>query len=507
MAEYLMGIDNGLTVSKVAIFDLEGHEICTTSRKRDGSYPHPGWTERDIDTLWQDTAEAIREAITRSGIKPQEILAVGNAGHGNGVYLLDRHNAPLRPAILSMDTRAGDMITEWYSRGVYETCWPDTQQTLWPAQPGALLRWLKLNEPETYTQIGTVLLCKDYIKYRLTGTLTTDLTDTSCGGLLDVFKRQCTAKVFEQYEISEVLNAVPPIVQSADVIGSVTQDAAQATGLKAGTPVIGGLLDGSACAIGAGAIQPGQISIIAGTWSINQVVTAAPIMDKSLFVVTLFIQDRWLTQESSATSATNLEWFVNQCCGTEQAEAQRRGISVYEVCSELVASLPPGGTDVIFHPFLFGSNVQPTARAGFYGVAGWHTKVHLLRSVYEGVVYSHRSHIDKLRAAGAQMDVARFTGGGSRSRVWTQIFADTIELPMEIPVGTEIGARGAAMCAGVGVGAYRDYDDAVEKAVRIERRQEPNSEATAQYLARYTEYRYLTDTMREAWERLSRLKR
>jgi L-xylulokinase len=507
MADYLMGIDNGLTVSKVAIFDLEGHEICTASRKRDGLYPHPGWTERDMDTLWHDTAEAIREAITRSGIKPQEILAVGNAGHGNGVYLLDRHNAPLRSAILSLDTRASDLIAEWYASGVYDACWPDTLQTLWPAQPGALLRWLKLNEPGVYAQIGTVLLCKDFIKYRLTGTLTSDLTDASCSGLLDVFKRQCTAKVFEQYEIGEVLGAIPPLVQSAEVIGHVTQEAAQITGLQAGTPVIGGLLDGSACAIGGGAIHPGQISIIAGTWSINQAVTAEPIRDKSLFVTTIFIEDRWLTQEASATSATNLEWFVNQCCGTEQAKAQQRGISVYEVCSELVESLPAGGTDVIFHPFLFGSNVQPTARAGFYGVAGWHTKAHLLRAIYEGVVYSHRSHIDKLRAAGARMDAARFTGGGSRSKVWTQIFADSIELPMEVPAGTEIGARGAAMCAGIGIGAYRDYEDAVQKAVRIERRQEPDPAATPHYLARYAEYRNLTDTMREAWDRLSRLKK
>ncbi|MEJ2560102.1 MAG: FGGY-family carbohydrate kinase, partial [Anaerolineae bacterium] len=175
------------------------------------------------------------------------------------------------------------------------------------------------------------------------------------------------------------------------------------------------------------------------------------------------------------------------------------------VCSEIVASLPPGGTDVIFHPFLFGSNVQATARAGFYGVAGWHTKAHLLRALYEGVAYSHLSHIQKLGAAGAEIDVARLAGGGSRSRVWTQIFADTTQLPMEVPEGTEIGARGAAISAGIGAGVYQDHKDAVARAVKIVRRQEPDATATPHYLARYEEYHCLLEAMQEPWGRLSKL--
>jgi L-xylulokinase len=149
--------------------------------------------------------------------------------------------------------------------------------------------------------------------------------------------------------------------------------------------------------------------------------------------------------------------------------------------------------------------VQPTARAGFYGIAGWHTKAHLARALYEGVVFGHLNHIEKLRAAGAHMEVARLTGGGSRSHVWTQIFADTVQLPMEVPAGAEMGARGAAMCAGIGVGAYRDHADAVARAVKLERRQEPNPQATPHYLARYAEYRCLLVAMQEPWDRLSKL--
>jgi L-xylulokinase len=216
------------------------------------------------------------------------------------------------------------------------------------------------------------------------------------------------------------------------------------------------------------------------------------------------VPGRWMVLEGSATSMANLEWFVNTLCGEEKQEAQKRGVSVYDVCSELVASLPPGSTDVIFHPFLFGSNVQPTARAGFYGLSGWHTKAHLLRALYEGVVYGHMTHVDKLRILGP-LSVARLTGGGSRSAVWTQIFADALNMTMEVPDSTEGTALGAAMSAGIGVGLYRDHADAVSKAVRVVRRQEPIPENTPLYLERYAIYRQMLDVMRQPWDLLHQL--
>lgn len=221
---------------------------------------------------------------------------------------------------------------------------------------------------------------------------------------------------------------------------------------------------------------------------------------------TLFtVPGLWLLTDASATSATNLEWFVNNFCHEEKLEAQARGISVYEVCNEKVAGLPPGGTDVIFHPFLFGSNVQANARAGFYGLGAWHTKAHILRALYEGVVYGHLDHVNRLRAVGARLNVARMTGGGARSHVWTQMFADALQLPIEVPSASEIAALGAAVAAGVGVGAYADHADAVAQAVTIVRRHEPDASATPKYLARYEEYKCLVEAMHEPWRRLEKL--
>ena len=510
MSEYLLGIDNGNTISKAAIFDLQGREIQVSSRKVESDYPRQGWTERSMDALWQGTAGTIKDALETAGIRPEQIIGIGTTGHGNGLYLIDKQGRPARAGIQSLDTRAADIIAGWNRRHLHDQVFPYTTQAFWPAQPNALLAWIKQHEPQVYQRIGAVLMVKDYIKYCLTGEITTDFTDMSGTSLMDVRKKSYSEALLELYDLQDIRAALPTLLQSFEIAGRVTPDAARATGLAAGTPVVGGLFDVDASALGAGVVQPGQVCIIAGTWSINEIVTSDPIIDPALFMTSIYtVPDLYLTIEASATSATNLEWFVTQFCTEEKAEAERRGISVYDVCSELVDSLPPGGSDVIFHPFLFGSNVQASARAGFYGIAGWHTKAHLLRSLYEGVVYGHLSHFEKLRDAsgsGNPIDVARLSGGGAHSPVWTQIFADTLQLPMEVPDGIEIGARGAAMSAGIGVGVYQDHADAVATAVKIKRRQEPNPAATPFYLDRYIEYKKLLECMQEPWDRLSQLK-
>jgi L-xylulokinase len=506
MGQYLLGIDNGSTVSKAALFDFHGKEIAVASCKAETEYPHPGWTERDMEMLWQCIATAIREVLAKSGVKPEEIAGIGNTGHGNGVYLLDKQGQPLRNGIQSMDSRAADIVTDWNQRNLHEQVFPFTIQSFWPAQPNAILVWLKKNEPQNYGRLGAILMVKDYIKYRLTGEITGDYTDMSATSLMDVRNKCYSRELMDLYDLSEAYDALPPLKQGSEVIGQVTISAAQETGLAVGTPVVGGLFDVDASAIGAGAINVNQACLVMGSWSINEVITKDPIVDPSLFMTTLFADPSlFLTIEGSATSATNLEWFVNQCCGDERAEAKRRGVSVYEICSEEVASLPPGSTNIIFHPFLFGSNVQPTARAGFYGVAGWHTRAHLLRALYEGVVFGHLNHIEKLRRAGGQINTARLAGGGSRSAVWSQMFADTIQVPMEISDGNELGARGAALSAGIGAGIYRDYAEAVQEAVSVIRVHEPIPANTPLYLARYAEYERLINVMQEPWEALNKL--
>jgi L-xylulokinase len=507
MANYLVGIDNGLTLSKVAVFDLEGRTVGVASRKITVRYPKPGYTERDMDHVWQKTAEAVREVMDVSGIAPKDILAIGNSGHGNGLYLLDRDGRAFRPSIASMDGRAPEIVDEWMRPGgVRDQAFPYTLQSCWAGQPSVLLAWLKRHEPDSYRKIGKVLLCTDYIKHCLTGEHTTDYSIISGSSLFDSSSGSFSRELLEIYGIPELFPAMPRPVWGHEIAGKVTPEAARQTGLVAGTPVTGGLFDIDAAAIGSGVISEGILCLIAGTWSINQVITSDPIVDKKLFLCSLFtVPGMWLTLEASPASATNLEWFVNNFCFEEKQEAQARGISVYEVCNEAVATLAPGSTDIIFHPYLFGSDVQATARAGFYGLGAWHTKAHVLRALYEGVVYGHMTHIEKLRAAGAKIEKARMTGGGSHSTVWTQMFSDALGLPIEVPEGAEVAARGAAMTAGIGAGVYRDYADAVTKVVQVERVHQPDPQASPHYLARFREYKTILEAMKEPWNRLAKL--
>ncbi len=502
---YLLGIDNGNTVSKAALFDEHGREVAVASAGAETFYPQPGWTERSMESLWTSTAQAIRGVIEKAGIDPRDIVGIGNTGHGNGLYLLDKHGQPVRNGIQSLDTRADGILAERRQRGIQERAFPYILQEFWPAQPNALLPWLKQHEPDSYRRIARIVLCKDYVKFRLTGEVTTDYTDISGTCLLDNTNKRYSRDLLDWYGIPEMWDALPRLAESTEVVGRVTKQAAEATGLMEGTPVVGGLFDVDAGALGSGVIMPGTLCIIAGTWSINEVLIDQPVQNPALAMVHVgMVPGRWMVLEGSATSMANLEWFVNTLCGEEKQEAAKRGVSVYEICSELVDGLPPGSTDIIFHPFLFGSNVQATARAGFYGVAGWHTKAHLLRALYEGVVYGHMNHIDKLRVLGP-LKVARLTGGGSRSVVWTQMFADALNMVMEVPDGGEVSALGAAMSAGIGVGVYRDHADAVRQAVRVIRRQEPISDNTPHYLKRYQAYQQLLDVMRQPWETLYHL--
>lgn len=504
MAEFLLGIDNGSTVSKTALFDLQGNEVQTAARTAEIEYPKPGWTERNMDTIWSSTVEAIKEVISKAGVAPSQIIGIGTTGHGNGIYFLDREGKPLRPGIASLDTRASQIVTYWNQTGLASKVFPLTLQSFWPAQPNALLAWFKQNEPDSYQKIGTVFLIKDFIKYKLTGEITTDNTDMMGTSLMDVRKKEYSLDLLEMYGIADIMGALPVRAESFAVIGSVSAEAAAATGLKAGTPVVGGMYDIDGSAFGAGVVKPGQACIIAGTWSINVIVTGEPLVNPSILMTRGYtIPNMWISIEGSATSTTNLEWFVKNFCYKEYLEAKERGISVYAVCNELVESLPPEEINVYFHPFLFGSNVQANARAGFYGLAGWQTKAHLLKALYEGVVFGHLSHINVLRNAGAEMNGVRLTGGGSRSRVWTQIFTDVLQLPVEVPDGIEVGARGAAMNAGIGVGVFQDHIEAVEKAVKIVRRQEPNPERADRYQKAYQEYLSLVDGMHDHWDRFS----
>jgi L-xylulokinase len=329
------------------------------------------------------------------------------------------------------------------------------------------------------------------------------MSDASSANLIDTVSGKPSETLLAHFGIPEMLDALPPLAQSLSIIGKVTGAAADETGLAVGTPVIGGMIDCAASAVGIGVVEPGQVCIVIGTWSINQVIVEQPSWSPDLFLTAPFVDPRyWLLLEGSATSAANLEWFVTHFGLEERLAAEKRGISPYDVCNEAVESVLPDDATVVYHPFLYGSSVQANASAGFFGLSGWHTRAHLLRAVYEGVVFGHLLHIDKLKRAGTEFASVRMGGGGARSAVWVQMFADMLQIPAEVPEGHETGTRGAALAAGVATGVYRDLPEAVQAAVRVTRVHEPNPHNAAIYHARYELYKSLIGSMQPQWNAL-----
>jgi L-xylulokinase len=296
------------------------------------------------------------------------------------------------------------------------------------------------------------------------------------------------------------MEKLPPVRASADICGRITAKAAAETGLPEGTPVAGGMFDIDACAIATGITDPERLCLIAGSWSINEYISAAPVASPDLFMCNAYcIPGWWLISESSATSASNLEWVVSELMGGEGQEAARRRVSVYDLCNEQVAGLPAKDSDVVFLPFLYGSNAGPRASAGFFGLHGWHTKAHLLRAVYEGVVFSHRTHVDRLLRFRHPAAAARIAGGAARSGVWLQMFTDILQLPIEVTASEELGAMGAAITAAVAVGMFPSFTEAVAGMVKLSRTVEPDTGMKGLYDEKYGRYRRLIDTLTPAW--------
>lgn len=501
--KYLLGTDNGGTVAKAALFATDGREIAVAARKTEMSSPKPGHTQRDTEDLWQATADAIRTVIDQSRIDPKHIAAVACAGHGNGLYLVDQQGIPVRPGIISTDTRAKRYVARWIEQGVDRSVLPKTMQSLWAAQPNALLAWLRDNEPEVVRRAGWALMCKDYIRFRLTGRFHAELTDYSGTSLINVATGQYDTEVLEAFGIAEMRDLLPPLVRSEEICGQVTAAAADATGLAEGTPVAGGLFDIDACGLASGLVDESQICMVAGTWSCNQYISPQPVVSREIFMTSRYcIPDHFLMLEASPTSASNLEWFVTEFFGPEREAARQKGGSVYELVNELVGRTTPQEAGVVFLPFLFGSNADADAKASLIGLAGWHNRSHVLRAIYEGVVFGHKAHVDRLMQSRRPTGSIRLTGGAARSQVWVQIFADAFGLPVEIPAGTELGALGAAICAGVAVGCHADYAEACRAMVKISRTQRPNPANFDAYTAKYDRYQDVLAALGPVWKQL-----
>lgn len=501
---YLMGIDNGGTFVKAALFDENGVQIAKASVPVVTLTPRPGYAERDMDELWRVNAQAVRRAVEKSGIAPQQIAGVSLSGHGKGLYLVDGQGRPTAPGILSTDMRAWAYPKHWKEDGTAERIYPKTAQTILACQPVSLLAWLRDERPEVLERTRYVFAVKDYIRYRLTGEAYGEYTDFSGGNLVNLGTGDYDQELLSCFGLGELYEKLPPLRRSCDCCGTVTREASLLTGLLEGIPVAAGMFDVDACGIASGLVSEAELCMVAGTWSINEYIRRAPVTNGTVDLNSMFCMDGYyLVEESSPTSAGNLEWFLRTLLPREQEEARRAGGSIYGQVNDWVASVLPEECQLIFLPFLNGSNEDPLAKGTFVGLTGFHDRRHMLRAVYEGVVFSHLTHVNKLLRNRSRPASVRLAGGAANSPVWVQIFADALQIPVDSIEDKELGAQGAAMAAGVAAGVYRDYADAAARTVRLTGTVQPRAEYARHYQEKYSVYRDVVDRLNGLWERFA----
>ena len=499
--DQFLGVDVGATVVKAGLYGADGRCVALSSAPAQAVTSALGFSERDMEGLWGAASDAIRDVLQAPNARRAEVAAVGVTGFGNGLLLLDRAGDPVGNAIASTDSRAHLIVSEWLRLGHGDVIPSRTWQTLWPGQPLALFAWLERQAPEVVERAASLLMCKDFIRYRMTGEIAAELTDLSSAGLINGESGTYDLSILRTLGVERVFPLLPQrILLPSDVCGAVSPACASRTGLAVGTPVVAGMADGLALLLGSGVTDDGTLSIISGTWSLNQRLAAAPVLPEAVFgSIHTFDPQRFLVTDNSTAGASNLDWFVRIFMPLEGADADSRGRSIYAACDAAFDDVDPRDPAVVFLPFVHGSREAPGATATFIGFTSWHRRSHALRAVYEGVTFEHRRHVERLLASTGPARAVRLAGGVVASSVWIQLFADVLGLDIEVPAHAQLGALGAAMTAAVGVGAFKGYSEAARAMASLAGVASPRPELTELYTQRYGTYNELRESAIQFW--------
>jgi len=498
--KYLMGLDGGNTSVKAVIFNEKGETIASARSKAFRFESRgKGFAEFGVDELGDLAYSCIREAIYKANIDTKDIIGIGVTSFGNGLVVLDKDGNSIAPGAFSQDYRATDIVEKYKADGILDRINEITKGSVFAGEPGPILRWFKEYEPHVYEKIGSILMFKDYIVYRLTGVISTDANNFGGSNMLHTETLEYSKELLELYGIPEMYDKLPKLaIKPTEIVGIVTEEASMKTGLSAGTPVVAGMMDVFACLIGAGATGEGVLTAVGGSWSINLAHSNRLIPNASANMPYLR-KGEYLHASWSGASGSNYEWFTKVLAGEAKLQAGEKG-DFFKVLDELVASVDIKKVNVFFHPFAAQPSVHTEAKANIFNADLNTTFAEIAYAVAEGIAFIHKYHMDFLRSY-VNAKKVRFTGGTARSRVIGQIFANVLELPVEVVDCEEVGALGCAITAGVATGVYKDFDDAFEKAVKVLPVINPNPETFKTYHRRYKEWTLLVEVMTAYWDK------
>jgi xylulokinase len=493
---HVIGIDVSTTATKAVLIDEAGAVVEVGAVEYDYDIPRPGWTEQDPALWWNGAVGSIQQVLARTGVPGSDVAAIGLTGQMHGLVALDADGAVLRPAILWNDQRTAQACDEIRAAIGPERLIEITGNDALTGFTAPKLVWVRDHEPDAWDRIAHVLLPKDYVRLRLTGEYALDKADGAGTLLFDLAARDWSDEIVGALEIDR--GWLPPTFEGPAVTGTITLEAAVATGLRAGIPVVAGGGDQSANAVGVGAVEPGVVALSLGTSGVVFAATDTPIHDPrgQVHAFCHALPDRWHLMTVMLSAAGSLRWFRDALAPGED----------FGALVDAAESVPAGADGLLFLPYLSGERSpypDPLARGAFVGLTIGHDRRHLTRAVLEGVAFGLRDGLDRMLAAGLPIPTQiRASGGGTASPLWRQILADVLGAEIATVRTTEGAAFGAALLGAVGAGWYATTQEAAAGLVTSTVAATPGPD-TERYAATHELYRELYPALRGTFPKLA----
>ncbi len=498
---FLMGVDVGTSRTKVMIIDESGKAIANASSSYSIHSPKERWAEQHPDLWWN----ALKESLKKIPLQIiREVEAIGFSGQMHGTVILNKQLKPLRPAIIWADSRSITQCQKIYRKVEQEEIRRKICNPIMPGFTGPTLLWLMENEKSRVNMTRWILLPKDYVRLKLTGIVATDVSDASATLLFDVKRRRWATDLISELGIPSYF--LPEVYDSDSIVGEITSEASEETGLPKGVPVIAGGGDSQVGAIGCGVIKEGIVSSNIGTGGQIFTTVDSPKVDPELRVHTFChaVPKKWCLQGAILSAGLSLKWFHDHIALFERNLINISSfIDSYDLLSLEAEEAEPGCKGLIFLPYLLGErspHMNPKARGVFYGLTLDHRRSHLIRAIMEGVVFALRDSLEIFKELGAKVESIVVRGGGAESKVWRRIQADIFGVEILRCNIKEDAAFGAALLAGVGIKVFKDIDYACRHTVRIIEKEKPIPANIKIYEKNYNQYfRLLYPALKKFW--------
>jgi xylulokinase len=506
---YLIGYDIGTSSTRCILVDTNGNLIASSTKEYDMDTPKPGWAEQHPDLWWEASVETVKDVLAKSKIDPSQVAAIGISGQMHGSVFLDSNGKVIRPALLWCDQRTAPQCEDIYNTfGGEEGFIKLSYNKALTGFTAPKILWLRQEEPDNYKKLSQILLPKDYIRYKLSGTYATEVSDASGTILLDIAKRTWSDEIIEGLKVDKDL--LPPVFESSYISSKVSNEAAELTGLKAGTPIAGGAGDQAGGAVGSGIVYEGVISDYLGTSGVVFAHSDSAVYDPEgrLHSFCHAVDSAWHLMGVTLSAAGSYKWYHDTFGISDDIEAKYKDLSKYELLNKQAESASAGSEGLIFLPYLSGERTpyaDPYARGVFFGISLVHDTSHFARAVMEGITYSQYDCLNLMKETGITSDKVVLFGGGARSELWRKITADVFGTRI-VTLNVEEGpSYGAAIIAGVGIGLYPTVKEACGNILEEVTDTEPDPETNAIYAKYYEVYRSLYESLKGDFSKLSKV--